>query len=199
MHVVVGDKALRAACGRLPSVQVHEDLRDLFRLPGVAPHHLASEMRVFWKQNAALLETEIARDVGNALPGRDIESDAFPSDNGEATIDSFGDVSNVAVDPDTLDPISDTAFTATIQCEVSESIANLFIFKADYPGLDDERYSVADWDWNDHYLQAQAYVDLRVDAEVQVEVKRMPDGRLDFSSLDVDLVSLTVTSPSTGD
>jgi hypothetical protein len=197
IHVVCADKRLGDACARLPGVRLHRGLPSVLTLPEIAPESSAARIRDYVRQHCSELLPRLEPILGEAVLDRELTSAFFPSDNNEATITGFGAPQDITLDLEALEVISDQAVVLPAECLVTGNLADLFIFKADYYCLGEEaHFSVADPDWNDHYLLAQTQVDVELQCTLTVEVKKLDDERYAFGDIEVSEVDdLTVVDP----
>ena len=125
----------------------------------------------------------------------EVESPAFPSDNNDATLSGVGSVEDLEVTVEDVER-DGIAITIPFSCRVTGSLADLLIFKADFIALEDARFSVADDDWNDHYLQAEVEVDLFVRGTAKLSLKLVERALVPDSFAITELDEVTVTAPS---
>jgi hypothetical protein len=159
--------------------------------PAPAPRE---EIVALWRAIEPFARPGIIDALEHRLAHHDLESAAFPSDNNDATLTGVGTVEDLAV---TLEDVERdrTAITIPFSCRVTGSLADLLIFKADVPLLDDDRFSVSNDEWNDHYVEAQVEVDLFVRATAKLSLKLVERALAPDTFAITELDEVTVTSP----
>ena len=139
---------------------------------GTSPVTL-KEMSKFCKSHISDLESVVGEQLGEALIRHELTAQPLPSDNGDATVSSYGEVMDIAFNMVGAEQVGEDVLVIPFECIVDDCLLDFFVYKSDWYALDDElssRMSVADSDWNSHYMMLQTQTALNVAARLLVEI-----------------------------
>lgn len=176
LHVVAADERLRVACSSISGVVVSARIDEVLKLPTLAPAVPECDFRAFFREVSPSVEAAIEDAIGEAVTHSEVTSHIFPSDNQDATITAYGSMTDLQIDFDGLEVISERVALISVECCLEDCLLNLYIFKSDFWAGDyNEHFSVSECDWNDHYLEAQTELNVNVSAVLAVELERAGD------------------------
>ena len=204
---VIGDKRLRKTAQKIGGVKTFESIHDALISEEIQDAESAALRRLGLKvrveeisqalefacaERREDLESILLAPLSEELEGMEIKTN-LASDSGEATIVSAESVkiTEFLLDKADIDPLSSSA-QIPVRAEATAVTVDVFIFKGDYYALGDEeaaQYSIWDGDWNEHYVWAQAEIDIEIEATIDVLFEENDDvGGLELNSASVDSV-----------
>lgn len=111
------------------------------------------------------------------LPGEDIVSSSFPSDDNKASIEMVGEVDALELELDDLEELSRDSVLVPFVATVDDITATLYIHRSEAYGLDDDeapeaiRISITDWEWNEKFVRADAELSIRVRGTLAIDLE----------------------------
>lgn len=204
---IIGDKRLRKAAQKIGGVKTFESIHDALISEEIRAAESAALRRLGLKvrveeisqalefacaERRGDLESILLALLSEELEGMEIKTN-LASDSGEATIVSAEsvEITEFLLNKADIDPLSSSA-QVPIRAEATAVTVDVFIFKGDYYALGDEeaaQYSIWDGDWNEHYVWAQAEIDIEIEATIDVLFEENDDvGGLELNSASVDSV-----------
>ena len=178
LHMIVADRKLRAACGRLEGVRTYSGVDEFIQLPECQTllrnldldevinidrirNRLAMDLRI--------LEDNLEREIIDPLANTTVKG-SIPDDNNEASVFMVGSPRNTEFKFDEVEyygkGVIGIPVSTVVECEL-----NYYIFKADWCVMDDvaiSRISVSDW--NKHYFLAEETRDVDVEGRLILQL-----------------------------
>lgn len=204
---IIGDRRLREDAQKISGVTTFETIQDALASEEIQVVETAAIRRFGLKvrveeildalefactERRSDLESLLVAPLREELEGMEVKTN-LASDSGEATIVSVEslEVTEFFLNKADIDPFTSSA-QVPVRAEASAVTVDVFIFKSDYYALGEEesaRYSVWDGDWNEHYIWAQAEIDVEVESNVDVFFEENDNiGGLDLYSVRVDSI-----------
>lgn len=193
IYFITKDVKLSEAAALVPKVEVRSELLALLTEIDIARPVLLDEMLAFCRIHVSDLESAISQQLGETLVRHELTAQPLPSDNGDATVSSYGEVTNIVFGMEDADPVGEDVVVIPFECIVDDCLLDFFVYKYDWYALDDElssRMSVADSNWNDHYVMLQTETALKVVARLLVEVSIVENpagGKRELAVGDIDI------------
>jgi len=161
--VIAGDKKVRNSFSEIEDISTYETLSGFIESDNT--QNIIKELDLVdniddinralgaCEDSTSMIKHTIASSVGESVMWKVIHNAGIPDDNNEATISSFGEAEDIKLDFDDMSYYGNGVFGIPFKLKM-EVLADYYIFKADYYGLDPNNLpSVTDH--NDHYYEAQ--------------------------------------------
>lgn len=191
VHVVAGDGKVRDAFSNDNSITTYEnlpnfiesdhiqnELKDLDLIENIGPTVDAIEQ--YENDNKEIMNF-ISNSIGEAIIWKTFSDPSIPDDNNEATVNSYGEGEDVELDFDEIGYYGNGQFGIPFNVKIIV-LADYYIFKPDYYGMDPEREHVPSvTDHNKHYFEAEEEFELCVSGLVSIAVDRDNMNFDDFS------------------
>lgn len=205
LHVVVDDKRLRRAFSEAGSdFVVHQRLgkftthAEVTSLQHVLSAPSTARVPKNWKDilktylaSAPELRTSLDRSLLDTLPGKEVESRLFPSDDRLGYLYMVGEVEELNLGFDLADDPADAL--VTFSAVLSESTATLFVHRSEAPYDGDPEgqidLAIVDYEWNESTVKVDATFPLQVEGVLRLTLE-WTDNRCRLVSTDIEDISL---------
>lgn len=203
VYFVAKDTKLSEAAARVPKVEVGDDLLKILITIDIARPVTLDELIDYCRDHTPDLESGIAKQLGEAILDYEFTEPTLPSDNGDATVSAYGEVADISLKMGDADVVGEDVLVVPFHCTADDCLVDFYIFKSDYYGLHEDiekHISIADSDWNSHYMWAQAQVSLAVEARLLVAVTAVHEPaigkrELALGKMDIEVDAVNIVEP----
>ena len=203
MHVVAGDKKVRASFSDIETIVTHEslsefiesdvvqnELKDLDLLDNIEVINSAIQN---YENDFGEISYKIDHDIGEEIIWGMIGDSSIHDDNNEATINGYYEAEDIELDFTELAYYGNGQFGIPFGLRIMVS-AVYYIFKSEYYSMDASREPVPSvTDHNDHYFEAEDDFDVVVNGMASISIDR---DNIDFDEFSecVDDASIGIDS-----
>lgn len=202
LYVISEDGPFHDAATTIPNAQVFKSLNDFIEVPEVQTalqkqdeaEKIAKIIAILKERSNEEIAHVINRSIGEKITWEKIHDNSIPDDNHEATISSYGEAEDIAIDFNDAAYYGEGQLGIPFTCTMLVS-AFYYIFKSDYYSIDEARMpSVSDH--NDHYFEAEAEFEIIISGSISIDIdidqfdeNKEVDDYVDFDSIDIEGVT----------
>ena len=172
-YFITKDVKLSEAAAQVPNVEVRADLLKLLTEINITRPVVLDEMLAFCEKATSELEVAVEKQLGESLIKHELSGQPLPSENGNAVVKSYGEVTDITFSMENAEPVGEDVLVIPFTCIVDDCLLDFFVEKFAWYALDDELtlcMSIVDSDWNNHYMLLETETALRVEARLLVEI-----------------------------
>ena len=130
------------------------------------------------ESNNSVIADYLSSNIGETVYGKHIKGTSIPSDDNEATINSYDEGKNIELDYSNIIHYGNNQIGVNFELDLWV-VGDFFIYKSDYYANEYEFYID---DWNDHYYSAEEDFHIKVSGVVSI--------KLNSNDLDIKEINL---------
>lgn len=130
------------------------------------------------ESNNSVMADYLSRNIGEVVYGKSIKGTSIPSDDNEATINSYDEGKNIELNYSNIIHYGNNQIGVSFELDLWV-VGDFFIYKSDYYANEYDFYID---DWNDHYYSAEE--------EFQIKVSGVVSIKLNGNDLDIKEINL---------